>query len=263
MKLLGSALLSIAVAAGAAPPVALGAPAGATGERVVDRERVVVRVSAGPGSRSYDYVVVDRQDGDPVLLDTLLADRGHLGVGLLDLTPELRRHFGAPEEAGVMISAIEPESPAAAAGLRAGDILTAIDGQPVAAATTATRIVSEGEAGQTLELGILRDRKARTIAATLTTRPRKQIDLGGLLRMPDHRGATGRPELRHHSLPRVELDPESMDRALGLMRQHFESREWREQLERAGGDRQGLERRIRELEQRLEELERQLRELPD
>lgn len=247
MKLLGSALLSIALAAGAAPPVALGAPAGATGERVVDRERVVVRVSAGPGSRSYDYVVVDRQDGDPVLLDTLLADRGHLGVGLLDLTPELRRHFGAP----------------AAAGLRAGDILTAIDGQPVAAATTATRIVSEGEAGQTLELGILRDRKARTIAATLTTRPRKQIDLGGLLRMPDHRGATGRPELRHHSLPRVELDPESMDRALGLMRQHFESREWREQLERAGGDRQGLERRIRELEQRLEELERQLRELPD
>src|SRR5262249_4288376 len=50
-------------------------------------------------------VLVDDQ-GKSTTLDTLPKRLlgGYLGVGLLDLTPELRTHFGVPEEAGVMVS---------------------------------------------------------------------------------------------------------------------------------------------------------------
>ena len=45
---------------------------------------------------------------------------GYLGVELVDLTPELREHFGAPRDVGVMVGRVEPGSPAARAGLEVG-----------------------------------------------------------------------------------------------------------------------------------------------
>ena len=40
-----------------------------------------------------------------------MVRRGFLGVGLTELTPELRTHFGVPEESGVMVSKVEPGKP--------------------------------------------------------------------------------------------------------------------------------------------------------
>ena len=53
--------------------------------------------------------------------------RGYLGVSLLDLTPELREHFGR-KETGVMVLRVTADGPAAKAGLQVGDVITAIDG---------------------------------------------------------------------------------------------------------------------------------------
>lgn len=253
-------VLALAAAALFAAAPATSAP---TEERIVETSRVVVRVTDDPAGQSYDYVFVDHEDGEPVLLDAVVADRGYLGVTLLDLTPELREHFGAPAEAGVMISRVEPESPAARSGLQAGDVLIAFDGARVDSATTAVQLVSGGRQGQIIEIDIRRDGVSSSVSATLETRRRRQLDLGGLLAGAEGDGRVLEHRLRMGTLPMVELDPESMGRALSLMREHFESPEWREQVKRFGGDREALQERIQQLEKRLRELERQLDDLPE
>ena len=57
--------------------------------------------------------------------------RGFLGVGLRELTAELQTHFGAPEGSGVLVASVSDDSPAAAAGIRVGDVITAVDGLSV------------------------------------------------------------------------------------------------------------------------------------
>jgi serine protease Do len=72
------------------------------------------------------------------VLERLVRDgrvvRGWLGVGIQDLTPELARGLGTDVGAGVVLSDVQPGSPAAAAGLQRGDVVTHIDGQPVSGA---------------------------------------------------------------------------------------------------------------------------------
>ncbi len=66
----------------------------------------------------------------PRSLDRLLSPgRARLGVGVQDLTPDLASFFGV--SGGVLVSSVEADRPAAKAGLKAGDVITAIDGKPV------------------------------------------------------------------------------------------------------------------------------------
>src|SRR5881628_2655440 len=57
--------------------------------------------------------------------------RGWLGVSIQQLTPELARSFGAKDSKGVLINEVVPDSPAAKAGLKPGDILLEFDGRPM------------------------------------------------------------------------------------------------------------------------------------
>src|SRR5690349_20519389 len=63
--------------------------------------------------------------------DLLGGKRAWLGVSLLDLSDELREHFGASRESGVMVESVADGSPADKAGVRVGDIIVAIDGKDV------------------------------------------------------------------------------------------------------------------------------------
>ena len=52
-----------------------------------------------------------------------------LGIYLIDLTRKLRGRMGLPKDAGVMVVRVDPDGPAAQAGLQAGDVLFRIDGE--------------------------------------------------------------------------------------------------------------------------------------
>ena len=54
---------------------------------------------------------------------------GYIGVRPVEMTPDLRIHFGAPKEAGVFVGKVEKDSPAAKAGLQVADIVTTADGE--------------------------------------------------------------------------------------------------------------------------------------
>jgi C-terminal processing protease CtpA/Prc len=95
---------------------------------------------------------------------------GFLGVSTTELTPELRRHFGAPEEAGVLVAKVVDDSAAANAGVLVGDVLTAVGGESVASTGGLLRTVSKLEPGTAVDLELWRDGGLVTLGATLGER---------------------------------------------------------------------------------------------
>lgn len=95
---------------------------------------------------------------------------GFLGVSTTPLSPELRAHFGAPEDAGVMISQIVEDSAAFRAGLLVGDIITAVDGESIDSSMALLHSIRAREEGESVTVDLLRDGRAERLVATLDER---------------------------------------------------------------------------------------------
>ncbi len=195
-------------------------------------------------------VVVDK-DGKQHVWDSegTPVRRGFLGVGLTELSPELRAHFGAPEDAGVMVSSVEDGSPADKAGLKVGDIIASLDGKDVKSSWDIRSQVRELKEGEQVPVTVYRDGKAQNLSAAIAMRERPEHDMAPLL----FRGGTGdgehqpmileldREQLRN--LPRGQGAPGERDVLLRRMRSPREAE---------------LEKRLKELEKRLADLEKLL-----
>ncbi|HWU87647.1 MAG TPA: PDZ domain-containing protein [Kofleriaceae bacterium] len=99
------------------------------------------------------------------------TSRGRLGVMVIGLTPELRSHFGAPSDRGVLIGRVEPKSAAATAGLAVGDILTAVRGKAVDSAADVLSVLAKAKKDDTVSLSVIRDRKPLTLSAKMLDDP--------------------------------------------------------------------------------------------
>ncbi|HZP35724.1 MAG TPA: DegQ family serine endoprotease [Methylomirabilota bacterium] len=97
--------------------------------------------------------------------------RGWLGVVIQDLTPELAAGFGVKEDAGVLVSEVMKDSPAAAAGLRPGDIIGQFNGAPVKDVTDLQKRVAAVEPGRAVPMTVTRDRKAVQLSVTPGEQP--------------------------------------------------------------------------------------------
>lgn len=86
-----------------------------------------------------------------------------IGVGITPLTKQLSEHFGV--EGGVIINNVRENSPAARAGLRAGDIIVEVDGKAVKGEGDVLRAIAEKKEGD-VSLTIVRDRNRQTISVT-------------------------------------------------------------------------------------------------
>ena len=96
-----------------------------------------------------------------------------LGVQLSDLTAELRAHFGVPEDAGVLVGKVVDGSPAFRAGVEVGDIVTAVDGEPMDSASALARAIGGHGDGDTVVLEVWRDGRMEKISAALEERERR------------------------------------------------------------------------------------------
>jgi serine protease Do len=94
-----------------------------------------------------------------------MPERARLGVGILSLTPQLAEYFGTKD--GVLVTSVVPKSPAAKAGLKAGDVITTVDGTEITDPGALTHAVQRAADGASLALGYVRDKKAATAKATL------------------------------------------------------------------------------------------------
>lgn len=92
--------------------------------------------------------------------------RGRLGVGIQDLTPDLARAFDLKGSRGAVISQVEANSAADAAGLKAGDVVIAVNGRKVSSAAEMRNAVGLLRAGSKVAITVLRDGKEKTFNAT-------------------------------------------------------------------------------------------------
>ncbi len=100
--------------------------------------------------------------------------KGRLGVEIMDLPPQLASYFGA--STGVLVSSVTPDSPAARAGLKAGDVITAINDTPVKDSGALVRAVGSADEKTDVSVGYVRDKKTATAKATLEPRERPKVE---------------------------------------------------------------------------------------
>jgi serine protease Do len=94
--------------------------------------------------------------------------RPWVGIGLQDLTPELRKSFNVEEKEGALISQVFEGSPAEKAGLKVGDIVVEIDGKKIKSSQDVVREVLKKQVGQKIEITIIREGKRMEVAVTTT-----------------------------------------------------------------------------------------------
>ncbi|MHB8744151.1 MAG: DegQ family serine endoprotease, partial [Sulfuricaulis sp.] len=93
--------------------------------------------------------------------------RGELGVYIQDLTPELAKALDVHQEQGAVVTQVAPGSPAAKAGLKTGDVVIKVDGDPVHSAADLRNTVGLMRIGQTVTLNILRNDQPMQIEARI------------------------------------------------------------------------------------------------
>jgi membrane-associated protease RseP (regulator of RpoE activity) len=99
------------------------------------------------------------------------ASPARLGVMVIGLTPELRKHFGAPGDRGVMIAKVEPKSAAEAAGLAVGDIVTEVKGEAVDSAEDVLAALASTKKDDSAAVTVIRDRKPMAMTVRMLNDP--------------------------------------------------------------------------------------------
>jgi len=98
--------------------------------------------------------------------------RGYLGVTVSDLTSELAQGFGLPEGTkGAIVQNVQPKAPAGKAGIKAGDVVVALNGKPVETSGQLTRGVAGTAPGAKVALTLLRDGKKQDLTVAVGQRP--------------------------------------------------------------------------------------------
>lgn len=83
--------------------------------------------------------------------------RGRIGVAIQDLTPDLGEALGVPEYHGAVVGSVEEGSPAARAGLQAGDVIVAVDGREISGSTDLRNRIGLKPVGSEAQIDWLRD----------------------------------------------------------------------------------------------------------
>ncbi|MEK7834403.1 MAG: trypsin-like peptidase domain-containing protein [Acidobacteriota bacterium] len=134
-----------------------------------------------------------------------VVERGYLGLMPENLTPEFREGLGVGDLTGVLVAFVSPDKPAARAGIQAYDVLTHFEKHPLLTSDDFYTAVANGQPGQDVEIGLVRNGQRLNLMAKLDRRP------------PDDRQLETRPankDIQKTNLPLgfavKELSPESL-----------------------------------------------------
>jgi serine protease Do len=112
------------------------------------------------------------------LKDKGQVTRGYIGVQIQPVTAEIADSLGLKSSGGALVDQPQSGSPAAAAGVKAGDVITAVNGTPVKDARGLARTIGMMAPGSSLKLDVIRQGEPRTLSLTLAQMPNesKQAD---------------------------------------------------------------------------------------
>jgi serine protease Do len=157
------------------------------------------------------------------LKDNGSVTRGWIGVQIQNVTADLADDLGLKEQTGALVAAAQKDSPAAAAGVKSGDVITAVDGETVADPHDLARRIAALGPKKTVKLALIRNGSPMTIDVTLGTMPadktanaetRNSDDNGGsaLAKL----GLTLRPAHGQDGVVVAEVDPDGAAADKGL-----------------------------------------------
>lgn len=147
------------------------------GGPLVDVEGRVHGVNSGGLSRPLTTTItvatVDRVTG--ALLERGYVARGWLGIGMhpVRFNPGARERLGLDRDNGLVVLSVEPDAPAARAGVLVGDVVLAIDGQRLDSPEQVADLLGTGAAGRTLALELVRGGTRTRAEVTVGERPRR------------------------------------------------------------------------------------------
>jgi serine protease Do len=121
----------------------------------------------------------------PRLMAGKEVSRGYLGIAPSNITKDLKDALDLPTTEGVLVQQVQPNTPAAKAGMKTGDVIVTLNGKKVTDADQFRLQVAEIEPGKTIDLSVLRSGKkmelkvklgerSKLLAATPQEKPQKQ-----------------------------------------------------------------------------------------
>lgn len=123
-------------------------------------------------------------------LTFLFTNTRRIGVSTVELTKQLADYFGVTSGKGALVTSVVEDGPAAKAGIKAGDVITAVDGEEVDSPGDVSRVISKKKEGD-VTLTVIRNKSQQTFRVT----PR---EAGA--------GTTGRPTVgRQIVIPRITI----------------------------------------------------------
>ncbi|MEN6447509.1 MAG: DegQ family serine endoprotease [Syntrophaceae bacterium] len=105
------------------------------------------------------------------LVDHGTVIRGYLGVSVQDLTPDLAKSFGLKDTKGALVTQAMPDTPAAKAGLKQGDVIVRLNGEPVDTIAPFRNRIALTSPGTTVNLTVIRDGKEKSVPVTIEKMP--------------------------------------------------------------------------------------------
>ena len=109
------------------------------------------------------------------VVESLLAQgrvvRAYIGVSLQTVTPAIASRYGLSVNQGALITQVTQSTPAAQAGLRAGDVITKFDGAAIATSSQLTKAITQHKVGDVVQLTFVRGTEERAVTITLAERP--------------------------------------------------------------------------------------------
>lgn len=195
---------------------------------------LAIMVGSGVASGSAAAAPADPQHPDPQQADAsdAPAGRGRLGFAALQISPGLRTFLGAPSDRGVLVDRLRPDSPAARAGLRVGDVILDVDAAPARTVDDIIEAISDRKKGDVVAVQAERGRAAVSLQIKLDSDPGARVEEWG--------ARLDRPGGRWRQLGEGEA-PFDLNQLFGDAASHHELEAMRKQL-------QQLEQRIDKLE---------------
>jgi serine protease Do len=187
---------------------------GNSGGPLVNLQGQVIGVNSAIKSRSGGWQGVGlaiasnlARDITAQLLKDGTVHRGYLGVSIKDLDPEVASRLGLDKQKGVLVAKVWEGSPAAKAGLKDGDIITALAGKPITNGRELQSAVIALPLNQTVSVTVLRDGEVKELKVTIAEQPAEF----GVAAGPQHRQPNAEKqsdELDQLGVEVAELTPE-------------------------------------------------------
>jgi serine protease Do len=147
---------------------------GNSGGALVDARGQLIGINTALVSESGSFAgigfAIPTEVAQPIV-NELIKDghvrHGIMGITISDVTPENAKFFNMSKAVGAVISNVGPDTPGEKAGLKTGDVITGLDGNPVSDAGELQMKVSQMQPGTTIHLEVSRDGKTITVPVTL------------------------------------------------------------------------------------------------